>query len=299
MVGDQSIEAQKIILATGGVLDIPDIPGLEDAALSTDQALELTEMPETILVWGAGPIQVEMAVFFKMFGSKVILACKEPGILPKEDQTTGQRVAKCMRDMEIEVLPRYDLKQVNKVNSSFEAVLSGAEEKIVTIDRVLIGDRKPNVANLGLDQAGIKLTPDGAIQVDDHLMTSARGIYAVGDCIGGFMLSHASSAMAVTAAENARGRDKKFPFHLIPRSIWTIPEVGSVGLSEEEAEELDYEVETGAFPYAINGLAMSRGELDGDVKIVFDSKYGEILGVHIVGGQRHRTDRRGGHGHAA
>ena len=97
------------------------------------------------------------------------------------------------------------------------------------------------------------------------------------------MLSHASSSMAVTAAENAMGNSRKFPFHLIPRGIWTLPEVGAVGLSEEEAEEKGIDVEVGDFPYSINGLAMARNEMSGAVKIISDARYGEILGVHIVG----------------
>jgi dihydrolipoamide dehydrogenase len=168
-------------------------------------------------------------------------------------------------------------------NGAFEATLSGPEEKVVTVDRVLIGGRLPNTDNLGLDRLGIRLHEDGCVQVNDRLETSAAGVYAIGDCTGGWMLSHAASAMAVTAAENAMGMNKKFPFHLVPRGIWTMPEVGSVGLSEEEALEKGFDAETGYFPYAINGLAMTRGETAGDTKIVFDPEYGEILGVHIVG----------------
>jgi dihydrolipoamide dehydrogenase len=121
------------------------------------------------------------------------------------------------------------------------------------------------------------------IAVNDKLETSLPGIYAVGDCIGGWMLSHAASSMAVTAAENAMGHAGLFPFHLIPRGIWTIPQVGAVGLSEEQAEKKGIDVEIGDFPYAINGLAMAYDQMVGAVKIVSEPRYGEILGVHIVG----------------
>jgi dihydrolipoamide dehydrogenase len=129
----------------------------------------------------------------------------------------------------------------------------------------------------------MQLNEDGTLQVKDTLETSVAGIYAIGDATGGWMLSHASSSMAVTAAENAMGQAGEFPFHLIPRGGWTTPEVGSVGLSEEEAEKQGLEIEIGIFPYSINGLASARNEVDGAVKIVSDARYGEILGVHIVG----------------
>jgi dihydrolipoamide dehydrogenase len=134
-----------------------------------------------------------------------------------------------------------------------------------------------------LEQLGIQLKEDDGIQVNEQLETSVDGIYAIGDATGGWMLSHASSSMAITAAENAMGNRQKFPFRLMPRGIWTIPEVGAVGLSEEEAEQQGLDVEVGHFPYSINGLAMSRNEMDGAAKIISDARYGEILGVHIVG----------------
>jgi len=130
---------------------------------------------------------------------------------------------------------------------------------------------------------GVKLNEDGSVAVNERLGTSVPGIYAIGDAVGGWMLSHAASSMAVTAAENAMGRKATFPFHLIPRGIWTIPQVGAVGLSEEEAEKKGFDVEVGDFPFAINGVAMVYDEMAGSVKIVSDARYGEILGVHIVG----------------
>ena len=127
------------------------------------------------------------------------------------------------------------------------------------------------------------MNEDGSIPVNERLETSVAGIHAIGDATGGWMLSHASSSMAVVAAENAMGNSRKFPFHLVPRGIWSIPQLGSVGLSEEDAEEKGIDVEVGDFPYSINGLAMARDEMIGAVKIISNARHGEILGVHIVG----------------
>ena len=283
-VEGRTLESKKIVIATGSSLAIPDVPGLEEAALTTDQVLDMTEAPSSVLIWGqAGPIEVEMAALLSSFGAKVYLVSEVRRILPKEDGDTSQRVAKALREQGVEVLTRFSLESVKKSQEGFKAVLSGAEEHTVQVEKALVSARKPNSMNLGLEQVGIQVNEDGAIQVNERLETSVESVYAIGDATGGWMLSHGSSSMAVVAAENAMGDTRKFPFHLIPRAIWTIPEVGAVGLSEEEAEELGKDVKVGDFPYSINGLAMARDEMMGAVKIVSDARYGEILGVHIVG----------------
>jgi dihydrolipoamide dehydrogenase len=283
-VNGSILEARKIILATGSSLSVPDVPGLEEAALTTDQVLEMTDVPSSVLIWGAlGPIEVEMATLLSIFGCKVVLISDSRRLLPREDGETSQRLAQGLREQGVEVLPRFTLESVQKSERGYTCNLSGPQEQKVDVEKVLISSRKPNTANLGLEQLGIQLKEDDGIRVNEQLQTSVDGIYAIGDATGGWMLSHASSAMAITAAENAMGKKRNFPFHLISRAIWSMPEVGAVGLSEEEAEKQGLEVEVGGFPYSINGLAMSRNEMDGAVKIISDARYGEILGVHIVG----------------
>lgn len=281
---DQTLEAKTIILATGSVLDIPTIPGMEDAAMTTDQVFEMTEPPDSLLVWGsAGPIEVEMASLLNDFGCKVTLATESRRILPMEDGDTSQRIAQSLREQGVEILPRYSLTGVQKTDVGYDCALEGPEAKTVSVKKVLVSARKPNTVRLGLEEAGVSLKDDGGIEINDKLETTAKGIYAIGDVTGGWMLSHAASSMAVVAAENAMGGAKVYPHHLIPRGIWTNPQVGSVGLSEEAAEDLDMDVEVGDFPYSINGLAMARGEMAGAVKVVTDAQFGAILGVHIVG----------------
>ncbi|UCB47723.1 MAG: dihydrolipoyl dehydrogenase [Deltaproteobacteria bacterium] len=279
------LEAKKIILATGSSLSVPDLPGLKEAALMTDQVLEMIEVPPSVLIWGAapGPIEVEMATLLNIFGCKVVLISASRRLLPREDGETSQRLAQALREQGVEVLSRSTLQSVQTSERGYTCLLSGSEERTVDVEKVLICSRKPNTANLGLEDLGIRLKEDEGIQVNEHLETSVEGIYAIGDATGGWMLSHASSSMGITAAENAMGNRQNFPVHLIPRGIWTLPEVGAVGLSEEEAEQQGLDVEVGGFPYSINGLAMSWNEMDGAVKIISDARYGEILGVHIVG----------------
>jgi dihydrolipoamide dehydrogenase len=277
------LETAHIIVATGSCLDLPAIAGLEDAAMTTDQFLDLEQIPARVLVWGTLPMAVEIANTLQVFGAKVILATENARILPQEDQDTSQRIAQALRDQGIELLTKYTLVKVRRSQNGYEAVLAGHDEKIIEVDRVLLSQRKPNTSRTGLEQMGVKLNADGSIVVNGRLETSVPGIFAIGDAVGGWMLSHAASSMAVTAAENAMGQTRPFPFHLIPRGIWTIPQVGAVGLSEEAAEKKGIDVDVGNFPYAINGIAMAYDEMAGTVKIVSDSRYGEILGVHIVG----------------
>jgi dihydrolipoamide dehydrogenase len=282
--GGRVFEAGKFIIATGSSLAVPGIQGLKEAVMSTDDVFEMTRAPASVLIWRADFIEVEMASLLNTFGCKVVLATEAPRILPREDHDTSQRLAQALREQGVEIVTRATLEAVTRKKGGFACKLSGPKERTVEVARVLVASRKPNTADLGLENLGIKRDDAGHIEVNERLETSVAGIYAVGDCTGGWMLSHASSAMAVTAAENAMGRSEKFPFHLIPRGSWTTPEIGAVGLSEEEAEKKGLEIESGIFPYSINGLAACRNEVDGAVKIVSDARYGEILGVHIVGG---------------
>jgi dihydrolipoamide dehydrogenase len=277
------LETRKTIIATGSRLDIPDIPGLEEAVLTTDQFMDIDRVPTSVLVLESNPMAVEIANTLSVFGSKVYIITKNSRILADEDHDTSQRIAQSLREQGVELFLKYAIDAIRPSQNGFEAVLTGPKDQIVEVEKVLISSRRPNTASIGLDQVGVKLNDDGSIAVNNSLETSVPGTYAIGDAVGGWMLSHAASSMAVTAAENAMGQAGKFAFHLIPRGIWTIPQVGSVGLSEEEAEKKGIDIEVGDFPYAINGMAMACNEMTGAVKIISESRYGEILGVHIVG----------------
>ncbi len=283
-VGGTVVEGKTIIIATGSVLDFPDVPGLADAAMTTDQVLDMAEVPESILVTDPGSIGVEMAYLLCVFGSKVTMAVPTPRILPAEDQDTSQRIAQALRERGVEILTRQTLESVAKGAAGFACKLTASgKERTVDVAKVLVSTRKPAVENMGLEALGIKRTADGGVQVNDKLQSSVPGVYTIGDATGGWMLSHGASSMAICAAENCMGKPGKYPLHLTSRALWIMPEMGAVGLSEEEAEKKGLDVEVGGFPYSINGYAMLRGEVDGAVKIVADAGTGEILGVHIVG----------------
>ncbi|MBC2745117.1 MAG: FAD-dependent oxidoreductase [Desulfosarcina sp.] len=260
-VDGRIIETKKIIVATGSSLCASEIPGLEKAAMTTDDVLEMTALPESILVCGSGFIEVEMAFLLNAFGCNVVMAAGSARILSKEDSDTSQRVAQALREKGVQIIPRASLESVKTTETGATCKLSGPKEHSVKVEKVLVSKREPNTTDLGLEKLGVTLNEDKGIRVNDRLETPVEGIFAIGDATGGWMLSHAASSMSVFAAENAMGANNRFPFNLIPRCLWTQPEMGAVGLSEEDAEKKGYDVETGVFPYAINGLAMVRNQV--------------------------------------
>ena len=284
-VDGKPLETRQVILATGAATVAPEIPGLEAALLTADQVYQMTALPGAVLVCGGGHIEVETAAVLNALGTKVTLVFGTPRILPEEDGDVGQRLGQALRDQGVELVPRTTLKSVKRAATGFEALLSGSKEQAVAVDRVLTAGRRPNSAGLGLESIGVRLGSGGEIEVDRYQRTNVPNIYAVGDVTGGWMLSFAATVMGVVAAENAMGVSSVFRSRLVPRGIFTLPEAAAVGLSEEAAEAEGYEVETGDFPMSINGLALSYGELDGAAKVVVDGRYGEVLGVHLVGGR--------------
>lgn len=283
-VDGNSYPAQKFILASGGRTETPDIKGISKALLTTDEILDMRKVPESVLVYGADTIDVEMATLLNSFGCKVYLATQHRHVLPDEDQDSGQRLGQALNSDGIETITRSTLKSVKSSKKGFVCELATkTKNRAVEVERVLTGIRRPLTAGLELEQAGIRLDEDGSVRVDDWLRTTNRNVYAIGDVTGGIMQSHAASAMAVTAAENAMGQKTKFGFDLIPRGTWTFPEVASVGLTEEAAENRDLDLDVGYFPYSINGYAIARHETFGAIKVVADAEYRIIYGVHIVG----------------
>lgn len=282
LVNGQVLEGKSIIVATGSRLAPCAIPGAEDLLLTSDELLCMESLPKSVLVTDPGPIGVEYAMLLGMLGCEVIYAVPGPRILPDEDQDSAQRLAAALRERGVKIMPRCRLERVE----NGECVLAAKKkEERVRVERLVWSLREPVAAGFGLEELGVARNEDGGIAVDAHCATNVPGIYAIGDCTGGWMLSHVASAMAICAAENAMGKPSVYQAQLVSRAIWGIVQMGSVGLSEEQAERQGREVEVGSFPYAINGYAMLRGEVDGAVKVVADAATGEILGVHIVGSQ--------------
>jgi len=281
----EKVMAKKLIIATGSIpAQIPGISIDERDVITSDQALELEEIPSSLLIVGGGVIGVEFASIFNSLGSKVTIVELLPRIIPTEDGEISEQLKKFLVRSGIEVNTGVKVKEVVSDNGKKKVVIEtprGKEEKIA--QKVLIATgRKPYTEGLALEKTGIELEK-GRILVNERMETNLPGIFAIGDVVGGVLLAHVASGEGIVASENAMGNQSKIDYRVIPNCIYSLPEVASVGLSEERAKEMGYEVGVGRFPFLANARASIMGERVGLVKILADRKTDEILGVHIVG----------------
>jgi dihydrolipoamide dehydrogenase len=256
--------------------------------ISSDEALFLEAAPSTMAIIGAGAVGCEFADIFDAFGTKVTLIEALPRILPLEDAEVSDAVAKSFRKRGITVHAGAKVTKaaVGKTSVVLELEVAGKAEKIEVEKVLMAAGRAVNTEDIGLEECGVKLTPQGFVQVNPAtLETTAAGIYCIGDVAGPPMLAHKGSREGVFVAELLAGQQPHaIRYDNVPSVTYCHPEVASIGLSEERCKEdkLDYQV--GRFPFSANGRARATNDTEGFVKIIRDKKYGEILGAHIVGG---------------
>lgn len=280
-VGGQKLRGDAIILATGAHLAPPPIP--LDGLLDPREALALNQPPGRLLVWGSRAIELEFAQYFALLGSQVTLVTDGPHVLSAEDYEVGQRLQSILSEQGVQVLTGATLKSASRDGAGVKAVAGQRQgDTTVLVDRILWARQAPAITGLGLEAARVGIV-NGAVQVDDHCQTSVPGIYAIGDVTGEPMYSYVATLQGMIAAENALGSKRSLNLHAMPRCIYTIPEAACVGLTEDEAEDQGYEVETVNIPLATNSRAMTLDKTEGGIKVVFERKHGKLLGVHIVG----------------
>jgi dihydrolipoamide dehydrogenase len=287
---EEKHEAKKgIVISTGSrVRGLPQA-GLEldrKTVLSSDEALVLEKAPKTIAIVGAGAVGCEFADVFNAFGSEVTLIDVMPAILPLEDAECSKEVERAFKKRKIDVVTGAKIGDV-KVgkNGVTMTVDAGGAKRTLEVEKVLVAaGRAPNVEDIGLKEAGVKLTDRGFIQINERMETSAKGIYAIGDVAGPPMLAHKGSREGVVVAEVLAGAHTHgINYGNIPNATYCHPEVASIGLTEQQCKEKKLDYKVGKFAFSNNGRARTSGETDGFVKIIRDAKYGEILGAHIVG----------------
>ena len=289
-VGNDVYEAKKaVVIATGSrVKGIPQI-GLEinkTTVISSDEALLMERIPQTLAIIGAGAVGMEFADIFAAFGVKVTLVEALPRILPIEDAEASDTLAKSYRKRGIEVIAGAKVMKANvakdKVTLDVEA--GGEKKQVVAAAVLMAAGRAVNTENIGLKECGIQVTDRGFIKVDKNLQTTTPGYYAIGDVAGPPMLAHKGSREGVIVAELLAGQ-KPHPikYDNVPSVTYCHPEVASIGLTEDQCKEKKLDYVAGKFPFSANGRARGTGETEGFVKILRDKKYGEILGAHIVG----------------
>ena len=290
------LEAAHVVLATGA--RPKSIPGVEfdgERIIASREAMIVAKQPASLAIIGAGAIGVEFAYFYRAFGSKVLLLEALPQVLPREDEEIATGLAESLTRQGIEVVTGARVEEVKKqkrgvalrYRTSASSVGSGGgEEQRRRVERVLVATGVAgNIEGLGLEALGIR-TRDGAIVVDERMQTSAKGIYAIGDVAGPPLLAHAAAQEGIAAVEFIAGRDRPtLDPRQVPNCIYCQPQVASVGLSESQAREAGYDVKVGRFPFAASGKGQAAGETEGLVKLIFDARYGELLGGAILGAE--------------
>ncbi|MCK6628171.1 MAG: dihydrolipoyl dehydrogenase [Anaerolineae bacterium] len=285
-VNGETHTAKNIIIATGArARSIPGVTIDGQKLLTYHQALELTEVPASLIVVGAGAIGMEFAHVFRSYGAEVTVVEMLPRVLPLEDEEISQEVAKQFGRNGIKVKTGAKVEKVETEGEGVTLTISqNGQTETLKADKALIAiGVAPNSENMGLETVGVK-TERGFIQINERMQTSVPNIYAIGDVTGKLALAHVASAQALVAAEAIAGHETR-PLNYInmPRCTYCYPEVGSVGLTEAQAKEKGYDVKTGKFPFMPNGKAVGLAETVGFIKIVAESKYNEVLGVHMVG----------------
>jgi dihydrolipoamide dehydrogenase len=287
---EEKHDAKKaIVLSTGSrVKGLPQI-GLElnkTTVISSDEALILEKAPKSMLIVGAGAVGCEFADVFNAFGTQVTLAEVLPNILPLEDSDASAEVARSFKKRKIDVITGAKITGVKVGKDSVKCTIeSGGAKQDLDVERVLVAaGRAPNVEDIGLKEAGVQLTERGFIKINDRFETAAAGVYAIGDVAGPPMLAHKGQREGVVLAELLAGQ-KAHPVNYgnVPNATYCHPEVASIGLTEQQCKEKKLDYKVGRFNFSANGRARTSGETEGFVKIIRDSKYGEILGAHIVG----------------
>ena len=288
---EEKHEAKKaIVISTGSrVKGLPQI-GLElnkDTVISSDEALILEKAPKTMAIIGAGAVGCEFADVFTAFGSQVTLIEVHPGILPLEDADCGTELTRSFKKRKIDVLSGAKVSNV-KVgkNSVTMSVDVGGKKQDLEVEKVLVAaGRAPVVEDIGIKELGVQLTDRGFIKINERMETSVKGIYAIGDVAGPPMLAHKGQREGVVFAEFLAGQKQVHTVNYgnIPNATYCHPEVASIGMTEAQVKEKKIDYKVGKFPFSANGRARTSGDTEGFVKIIRDSKYGEILGAHIIG----------------
>ena len=286
------VAGKHIIIATGSSPAMLPIPGVElPGVINSDGAFLLKEIPRRIVICGGGAVGTEWATMFSAFGSEVTLVELLPNLLPLEDEDMGRTLSRSFQKRGIKVLTSSTVAKIEEGSEKRTKTLrvtitdkDGKNEQTVDADNVLIGvSRRPNTLDLNLEKTGVQTDKRGYITVDERMKTNVNNVFAIGDVVGKIQLAHVATHQGLVTAGVIAGHDEKMDYKAVPAATFTHPEVASVGLTEQKARDAGHDVVIGKFPFAALGRAQTYGNTDGLMKIVADKKYGEILGVHVIG----------------
>ncbi len=290
--GKQTVEGKHIIIATGArSRELPNLKIDGKKIIGYREALALPKAPQKLIVVGSGAIGVEFAYFYNSMGTKVTVVEFLPRIVPVEDEEISKELEKIYKKMGIEVMTSSEVTKVDTSGAGVKAtVKSQSGETTLEADIVLSAvGISANIEGIGLEELGIK-TDKGKVVVDQFYKTNVEGFYSIGDCAPGQALAHVASKEAVICVESIAHKENKYKhapqpldYGNVPGCTYCSPEIASAGLTEKQARDAGYEVKVGKFPLSVSGKAIGAGHPEGFVKVIFDAKYGEWLGTHMIG----------------
>ena len=278
--------ADHIIIATGArSRELPNLPQDGEKVIGYRKAMTLASQPSSMIVVGSGAIGVEFAHFYNAMGTKVTIVEYLPNLVPLEDKDVSKQFERSFKKAGIKVMTNSSVESVDTSGKGIKATVKTKKgEEILEADIVLSAvGIKTNIENIGLEDVGI-ITDRDKILVNDWYQTNIPGYYAIGDVVPGPALAHVASAEGITCVEKIAGlHSEKIDYGNIPGCTYASPEIASVGLTEDQAKDQGYEIKVGKFPFSASGKATAAGTPDGFVKVIFDAKYGEWLGCHMIG----------------
>ncbi len=282
---DQVLSPDYCIIAAGSEPVVPPVPGIDSkGVITSNEALSLDKVPDSMTIVGGGVIGVEFASIFASLGTRVTIVEMLPEILPNTDKEIVAVLKSVLAAKGVEILTSSKVTRFREENGSLvsEVKMSEGDREIIT-EKVLVSvGRKPSTSTLGLENTGVKMDR-AKIIIDKKMKTSVDSIYAIGDCCSPIMLAHVASREGEVAAENIMGHKTVMDYKTNPGAVYTSPEIAWAGLTEEQAVEKGHNVKIGKFPLIANGKSLIMNETEGFIKFVVDEKYDEILGVHIIG----------------
>jgi dihydrolipoamide dehydrogenase len=281
-----SYTAKNIIIATGArSRELPNLKQDGKRIIGYREAMTLPKQPKSMVVVGSGAIGVEFAYFYNTIGTKVTIVEFMPNIVPVEDEEVSKQLERSFKKAGIEIMTNASVESVDSSGAMLKVKVKTAKgEQVLECDTVLsAAGVVANIENIGLETLGVK-TDKGKILVDAYYQTNVPGIYAIGDVVPGPALAHVASAEGIICVEKIAGHHPEpLNYGNIPGCTYCSPEIASVGMTEKAAKEAGYEIKVGKFPFSASGKASAAGAKDGFVKVIFDAKYGEWLGCHMIG----------------
>ena len=285
---DQTLTTTNMIIATGARdRNISTLPVDRKVVITSREALEMRDVPDRVVIVGGGATGAEFAHIYRTYGAEVTIVELLPTLIPMEDQDISEQLERAFRRQGIEINTGTEVKGISvHGNQAVVSISKNGSDSVIQCDRVLVAvGIQGNIEGIGLEESGVE-TDRSFILIDDSMATNVPGVYAIGDVTGKLPLAHVASAQGVTAVETIAGLNPpQLDYSLMPRAIYSKPQVASFGITEAQAKEQGLSVKVGKFPFSASGKALTMGEAEGMVKLVVDSEIGEILGAHMIGSE--------------